>query len=1310
MNKKRTQRCEDIGWNNKEEVRKRMEKFSIEPYDEKLNWEDYEAHFQLMCKVKGLGDDSNETEEARRDLLLAYVGPVPLKKVSNFVLPRQIYDIPMTELIDTFWCVYKPSKTIFAARLDFEKCVRGNDESFSNFVLRLKELASYCKYDRYFEERVRDRFAGGVNFPQFEVEIRQRWPEGINKDGSRLTLNELVDLAEAMDRAKREMNILEEAMPVINKVHNYDKKNRSLAKETYSHSTEDCNQCGLVHSEEFCPAQKSKCFSCGKQGHFSRQCGTKKTKQCHFCGKMGHFPRHCRSKKAYLNQINDTDIKSEEEEVQLGISELKPNRKIPRAQINVTLNEVPTTMEFDSGARASMIDAPLWKQIGSPNLRACKTKFVAYGNNTLDVLGECEVNVKVDGQIRKLKAAVVNGNESPLFGLPWMLAFNMKLPPSVTIRKLDNTNKDENASTVTEEEINQVISEFSDVFKKELGTIKGYQAKIHVKSDSEPRCFPARRVPFPLRSRVEQELNRLVSDGVIEKVDPSKTPIEWATPTVNVEKENGTIRICGDFRVTLNPNIITHTTLLPTFEELTNKVSRGKQYSVVDLRDAYLQMEVSEEDRKYLVISTHVGYYRYKRLPFGITSSPGIFQEYMEKLLEGIPQVGVLLDDVIITGRNKEEHLMNLKEVLKRMSDAGLKAKKEKCRFMQNSVTYLGHIIDERGIHPTKEKIEAIQKAPKPTNVKQLRSFLGSINYYERFIPRLHALCSRLHRLTSNRSKWIWTEKEDEVFTKVKMILSEEDTVVPYDESKPLVLVCDASEDGLGSVLMHKCEYGLEKPIAYASRTLSDAEKRYSNIDREALAILFAVRKFHQYVYGRSFTLVTDHKPLQRIFGENRNLPKVMNNRLVRWALELNQYNFQIKYRKGDENVCADALSRLPIRIREEATDVRDIKFLNMDKVETLVSYKELKHNSSLDKEIKLVQSYVLNAWPEKVPDNIKTFKQRKEELSVEDGVLMWFGRVVVPTNMRKKILRILHCGHPGISAMRSITRYYVWWPDIDKDVEMHVKTCEACQENRGNIEEVPVYPWNIPEKVWERVHLDLAGPVDGVMWLVGIDALSKWAEVECLRTTTSTAIIQRLRSWMSRYGIPSQVVTDNGPQFVSTEMEAFFKRHSIRHIRTTPYHPRSNGLVERLIGTLKRRYRTTKQEINDSSLALQNVLFSYRNAPQKTTGRAPAELFLGRRMPTMLDNMKPNLRQQLDLKIWKEQQNPTQKKTLRAFSEGEEVWIKKENNPGWIAGTIVKRNGLYSYEVMCGGVIKRKHLDQLRRREGAVDDEEGKV
>lgn len=222
-------------------------------------------------------------------------------------------------------------------------------------------------------------------------------------------------------------------------------------------------------------------------------------------------------------------------------------------------------------------------------------------------------------------------------------------------------------------------------------------------------------------------------------------------------------------------------------------------------------------------------------------------------------------------------------------------------------------------------------------------------------------------------------------------------------------------------------------------------------------------------------------------------------------------------------------------------------------------------------------------------------------------------------------------------------------------------------------------------------------------MWLVGIDAMSKWAEVDCLKTTTSVAIIQRLRYWFGRYGVPSEIVSDNGPQFVSSEMEDFLKRNFIKHIRTTPYHPKSNGLVERLIRTLKRRYYTTKEDVGDSTLALQNVLFSYRNSPQKTTGMAPAEMFFGRRIPTVFDNIKPNLRKKLEVKLGKEQAKD-KKKEIKNFLRGEEVWIKNEHGNGWSAGTVKNENGLYSYEVMCGGQLKRKNSDQLKNREGAVD------
>ncbi|CAA9999650.1 unnamed protein product [Nesidiocoris tenuis] len=431
-------------------------------------------------------------------------------------------------------------------------------------------------------------------------------------------------------------------------------------------------------------------------------------------------------------------------------------------------------------------------------------------------------------------------------------------------------------------------------------------------------------------------------------------------------------------------------------------------------------------------------------------------------------------------------------------------------------------------------KVDAIKNCPSPKNITELRSFLGMVNYLEKFIPFLHGKCAPLHRLTGTRTPWKWSDAEERTFQEIKSLISKEDTVVPYDRNKSIVIAADASENGLGAVICQRDENGNERPIAYGSRTLNDAEKHYASIDREAAALVFAVTKFHQYVYGKKFILVTDHKPLVRIFGCKRDLPKVTNNRLVRWALSLGSYDYDIEYRSGKENMIADFLSRMPLE-GQPVHKEEQIKILNCNEDDILISRDRLKKESKKDPILRKIIQWVSTTWPQETTlEEIRPYFKRKDEISVEEGVVVWGGRIIIPSALQHETLDHLHQGHPGISAMKGLGRFYVWWPNFDKDVEEYVKSCVSCQEFRDQDYEVPLYPWNIPDKVWDRVHLDFAGPIDGVYWLVGIDAHSRWVEVEVMKSITSKNLISRLTEWFSRYGYPKMIVSDNGAQFTS--------------------------------------------------------------------------------------------------------------------------------------------------------------------------------
>lgn len=504
----------------------------------------------------------------------------------------------------------------------------------------------------------------------------------------------------------------------------------------------------------------------------------------------------------------------------------------------------------------------------------------------------------------------------------------------------------------------------------------------------------------------------------------------------------------------------------------------------------------------------------------------------MDTILRGLDGVICYIDDIMITGKTKAEHLENLKKVLERLRQHNIKLKKPKCTFMARSVRYLGHQIDAEGLHATEDKIKAIMDAPAPRNVQELRSFLGLLNYYGKFISNLSSLLHPLNSLLQQEAKWEWSQECNRAFQAAKDKIASPNVLVHYDSTLTIKLPGDASAYGLGAVISHVMEDGTERPIAFASRTLLASERNYSQVEKEALSLIFGVSKFHTYLYGRRFVLVTDHKPLTTILGPKKGIPPMAAARLQRWALKLSAYTYTIEFRGTKEHCNADGLSRLPLNCVGTLEYADDPMYVNMAQLESLpVTATQLATATRTDPVLSKVHHYVTRGWPQQVDAGLKPYFSRKEELAVESGCVLWGLRVLVPEKWRERVLSELHHDHPGISRMKCIARSYFWWPGLDQCIEQLARGCVDCQSVKNAPAVAPLHPWVWPSRPMQRVHSDFAGPFQGAMFLVMVDAFSKWPEVCVMQSTTAEKTVEALRPIFARYGLPEQVVSDNGPQ-----------------------------------------------------------------------------------------------------------------------------------------------------------------------------------
>ena len=1257
---------------------------NIGEYDEGAEeFSTYISRVNLFFLANNLQDDR------KVPAFLSTIGPKVFGLVKDLVSPKSVEKCSYDELVDALTKHYRPQTIVIYERFKFYNRKQQDGESIASFVAGIKSCARTCEFKENLEEMCRDRLVMGLN-----DESTQR----VMLTDKNLTFASAVELASAREAAARDGKSIANASSgaSVNIVHSGSNKNYSGAKsknfQKVKHKPGSNSNGGKFNSN---PKSKpdNPCSGCGGN-HWKKDCSFKEA-ECWKCQKKGHIGKVCfsKSKPNYNHAISSSNSKSKVSEEYIFHEEVVGQKVLPYL-VDVSINDINVSMELDTGASRSIMSLStlnsLWPDSNNrPKLQKSNLLLRTYGGSKMDVLGEifCTVSIKT-GSKGKGFLTIVNEEGPNLIGRDWIDILN--IPVSDWVSQTNDINYSNHP----------IATIFPKLFEPGLGELKDMKVKIATDTTTSPKFCKARPVPYAIREKVDKELDRLVSEKVIEPVNHS----DWAAPIVPVMKPDGSIRICGDYRLTVNKVAKVDGYPIPRIEDLFSRLAGGKIFSKLDMSQAYAQLPLEESSKDLTTINTQRGLYRYNRLCFGVSAAPSIFQRCMESLIKDIPGVVCYLDDLLVSGSTKGQHDQRLSMLLSKLQDSGLKLREDKCYFEVSEVSYLGYKIDGSGIHPTTEKLNAITNAPAPKDITQLRSYLGILNFYRKFLPNAATVLEPLNELMRAKVSWFWGPKQEKAFQDSKSMLLNSKVLIHYDPKLPIVITTDSSSYGMGAVLSQVVN-GDELPVHFASRTLNASERKYSQTEKEALALVFALKRFHDYTWGRKFTLVTDHKPLLGLFSPDKPMSVMASGRVQRWALMIQAYNFTLVHKSGKTLGTADGLSRLPVDECHESAPVPAewVHLLNiLDGVP--INASQIKDWTRQDAILGKVFNYTNYGWPAKVDHDLKPYFIKRNEISIQEGCLLWGARVVVPKRAYSVLLEELHKEHVGASRMKELARSYFWWPGIDSAIESLVNKCFTCLQTRQAPKKAELHPWEWPEKPWNRIHIDYAGPIKGKYFLVVIDAHSKWAEIYETSNPNSNNTISILRHIFAHLGLPVTIVSDNGTCFTSWEFRQFCTKNGIHHVKSAVYKPSTNGLAENMVKQFKNAIKTNPNE--DIKTRIDKFLFKHRLTPHTTTGQSPASLMFGRRLRSTLDLIHPmaNTKQRVLKKQENQKSNYSSKRPrVLDLRPRESVMIRKyptPNNPKWVPAVVDQQTGPLSYRCQLpDGKIVKRHQDQIHER-----------